>query len=397
MLHAGSEVSSHRHRTAIEQDDASACMAPPAHAVGIRSTGNPEIAPQALHGPQLATEESVGCASAAPSRSSSCPVHVAKSAPGVKHEDCTARDAASTSVRATRMSGNGESGRTHSAMVHVPRVSEAASIHFVAVPRTATVGGPASITPRWKATMRVLFPGFASPPVIASRREPASTLEPYPPQASSSRDALGDNGWGLSSASTNAVAVAPMMSVGSAPGHDSRICQPNTTKPDLMTHIIGEYIIQESSEAFPGDYKSPLVGPVSQILSLEMEDNLDTDVVAENVGMRASSPAREEPPQSESPPLSPARTTAMETETRPLELTGASGNKNLRMSAVKEVADYVRNIPGCEASAEKFICHEIDGMALFLLTMDDIVKIMNIKLGPAIKIWDKINTLREER
>ncbi|KAH9360601.1 hypothetical protein HPB48_007578 [Haemaphysalis longicornis] len=402
VLHGRSQVSSHRPRTAIKQYGASACLVPPIHAVGIRSTRNPEAAAQAFHGPQLAIEKSVGCASAAPCRSASGPSHVAKFAPDaanicLEHYDSTARDAAFTSELAMRMSGNGESRCTHSSMVHVPKVSEAAPLHFVGAPTTPTVGSPVSITPRRKATTSVVFPGFAAPPVTGTCTEPASTREPAPRQASSSRDALGDNDWGLSSGSTNAAAVVPQMSIVSAPDHDSPVCQPNTPPPNVLTHIVGEYIIQESSEPFPVDYKSPLVGLVSRILFLDTDDNLDTDIVADNMGVRASSSAHYELPQYEIPSSSPARTTPVETETRPSELAEASRNKNPRTWTVQEVADCVRSIPGCEDCGEKFSWHQIDGAALFLLTRDDILTTMDIRLGPAVKIWDKVKTLREQQ
>lgn len=49
---------------------------------------------------------------------------------------------------------------------------------------------------------------------------------------------------------------------------------------------------------------------------------------------------------------------------------------------------------GCADLSEEFRVQEIDGQALLLLTEDHLVSAMNIKLGPALKICAKINTLK---
>lgn len=64
---------------------------------------------------------------------------------------------------------------------------------------------------------------------------------------------------------------------------------------------------------------------------------------------------------------------------------------------VQEVADYIQELPGCTDYAEEFRSQEIDGQALLLLKEDHLMTAMNIKLGPALKICAKINSLREEQ
>ncbi|XP_072170045.1 lethal(3)malignant brain tumor-like protein 4 [Diadema setosum] len=59
-----------------------------------------------------------------------------------------------------------------------------------------------------------------------------------------------------------------------------------------------------------------------------------------------------------------------------------------------EVADFVRKLPGCQDHASKFAEEQIDGEAFLLLTQNDIVKIMSIKLGPALKIYNAILILK---
>ncbi|KAH8030472.1 hypothetical protein HPB51_007285 [Rhipicephalus microplus] len=62
---------------------------------------------------------------------------------------------------------------------------------------------------------------------------------------------------------------------------------------------------------------------------------------------------------------------------------------------VDDVSEYVSGIPGCERIAEKFRHHEIDGGALFLIKEHHLIRIVDIKLGPALKICAAIGSLRE--
>ncbi|XP_062847313.1 lethal(3)malignant brain tumor-like protein 4 isoform X2 [Trichomycterus rosablanca] len=57
---------------------------------------------------------------------------------------------------------------------------------------------------------------------------------------------------------------------------------------------------------------------------------------------------------------------------------------------VDEVADFIHSLPGCEEQAKQFREEQIDGKAFLLLTQRDIVKIMSVKLGPALKIYNSI-------
>ncbi|TKS77313.1 Lethal(3)malignant brain tumor-like protein 1 [Collichthys lucidus] len=57
---------------------------------------------------------------------------------------------------------------------------------------------------------------------------------------------------------------------------------------------------------------------------------------------------------------------------------------------VEEVFRFVQNLIGCEEQARVFKDEMIDGEAFLLLTQTDIVKIMSIKLGPALKISNAI-------
>ncbi|CAH1253615.1 L3MBTL3 [Branchiostoma lanceolatum] len=63
---------------------------------------------------------------------------------------------------------------------------------------------------------------------------------------------------------------------------------------------------------------------------------------------------------------------------------------------IEQVADFVKTLPGCEEMGNVFKDEQIDGEAFLLLNQADIVKIMNIKLGPAVKIYNSILILKDE-
>ncbi|XP_042255654.1 lethal(3)malignant brain tumor-like protein 4 [Thunnus maccoyii] len=58
--------------------------------------------------------------------------------------------------------------------------------------------------------------------------------------------------------------------------------------------------------------------------------------------------------------------------------------------SVQQVSEFVESLPGCEEQAKQFKDEQIDGRAFLLLTQRDIVRIMSIKLGPALKIYNSI-------
>ncbi|CAB1336256.1 unnamed protein product [Coregonus sp. 'balchen'] len=73
-------------------------------------------------------------------------------------------------------------------------------------------------------------------------------------------------------------------------------------------------------------------------------------------------------------------------------LPGVQGIHATQVAAwtVEEVFGFVQKLTGCEEQACVFKEEMIDGEAFLLLTQTDIVKIMNIKLGPALKISNAI-------
>jgi SAM domain (Sterile alpha motif) len=63
--------------------------------------------------------------------------------------------------------------------------------------------------------------------------------------------------------------------------------------------------------------------------------------------------------------------------------------------SVEEVVTYIGKLPSCAEAAVKFEEESVDGAALLCLTQDDLMKFFEVKLGPAIKIYNRIIALRE--
>ncbi|XP_060755670.1 polyhomeotic-like protein 3 isoform X2 [Neoarius graeffei] len=84
--------------------------------------------------------------------------------------------------------------------------------------------------------------------------------------------------------------------------------------------------------------------------------------------------------------------------TSPLDMvspTDLSSHSKPAQWTVDQVWSFISNLPGCQDIAESFRAQEIDGQALLLLTEDHLMSAMNVKLGPALKICARINSLKE--
>ncbi|KAM4737807.1 polyhomeotic-like protein 2 isoform 1-T2 [Anableps anableps] len=62
---------------------------------------------------------------------------------------------------------------------------------------------------------------------------------------------------------------------------------------------------------------------------------------------------------------------------------------------IQDVYEFISSLPGCLEIAEEFRSQEIDGQALLLLKEDHLMGTMNIKLGPALKIFAQISMLKD--
>ncbi|NXX50511.1 LMBL1 protein, partial [Tricholaema leucomelas] len=64
--------------------------------------------------------------------------------------------------------------------------------------------------------------------------------------------------------------------------------------------------------------------------------------------------------------------------------------KHVAKWTVEEVVSFIQRLPGCKEHASVFREEQIDGIAFLLLNQNDLVKILGIKLGPALKIYNAI-------
>ncbi|XP_053498559.1 polyhomeotic-like protein 2 isoform X2 [Ictalurus furcatus] len=62
---------------------------------------------------------------------------------------------------------------------------------------------------------------------------------------------------------------------------------------------------------------------------------------------------------------------------------------------VEDVHEFICSLTGCQEIADEFRSQEIDGQALMLLKEDHLMSTMNIKLGPALKIFARISMLKD--
>ncbi|KAK3590803.1 hypothetical protein CHS0354_038686 [Potamilus streckersoni] len=215
-------------------------------------------------------------------------------------------------------------------------------------------------------------------------------------------------------------------------------------KPHILTHVIDGFIIQEGPEPFPVQRSSlmtefipPKPGqPIEQVpTSLQNNDdvfptaspNVCTDFsegITRGVkkrrnmfkrrgwrgrGGRMSGPGRRTPSHLEDEPMeeqsssqssqessstadSPIHTPVLEMEVD----RSAVPKTNPARWNVMEVYEFIQSLPGCAPYAEEFRSQEIDGQALLLLKEDHLMTAMNMKLGPALKICARINSLKDE-
>ncbi|XP_072036367.1 uncharacterized protein [Amphiura filiformis] len=63
--------------------------------------------------------------------------------------------------------------------------------------------------------------------------------------------------------------------------------------------------------------------------------------------------------------------------------------------SVQDVYEFIQALPGCESYADEFQKQEIDGQALLLLKEDHLMTALNMKLGPALKVINRINSLKD--
>lgn len=79
---------------------------------------------------------------------------------------------------------------------------------------------------------------------------------------------------------------------------------------------------------------------------------------------------------------------------RPVQIMAAE--KNPMNWNRDEVATFVSQLPNCSMLGTTFAEHDIDGLALLSLRQSDMIDIMGLSMGSAIKVFNRIVLLREE-
>merc|ERR1719192_1217549 len=229
-------------------------------------------------------------------------------------------------------------------------------------------------------------------------------------------------------------------------------------KPQVLTHIIDGHVIKESSQPFPVSptkKRNVLGKPMSRAIQNDIQNiqkMLDKDIEDSSIsapkkkdehtptapvkrgpgrppGSNNKNPSSKnnsttgnnnttnnntnnsEPPEKRSkvdvqsgkqeavtpltslqkpaPPPSPA-------PAAPAPLVAALPKVNIARWSVTEVCDFIKKLPGCSDYVEDFMVQEIDGQALMLLQADHLMSAMSIKLGPALKICEQVNQLKND-
>lgn len=79
---------------------------------------------------------------------------------------------------------------------------------------------------------------------------------------------------------------------------------------------------------------------------------------------------------------------------RPVQVLAAA--KNPLNWSKEEVAKFVSQLPNCPTLGSIFIENDIDGLAFLSLRQSDMIDIMGLSMGTALKVFNRIMLLREE-
>lgn len=220
-------------------------------------------------------------------------------------------------------------------------------------------------------------------------------------------------------------------------------------KPQVLTHVIEGYVFQESEEAFtlnrpryperdmtdePINKKRASINDIDQTLTTSPTLKCEHCGKAEQLSKMkkkkycstfCAKAAKNSPsPNSYSTPTSTTTITTTTTTTMATDQVTTTpntasiepriaideNNSNGQVSpsiivggeeapqvaewTVADVAEFIKNLPGCESYAEDFSNHEIDGQALLLLKDNHLLKTIKMPLGPAVKLLAAVDKMR---
>ncbi|KQS26027.1 uncharacterized protein Dere_GG12650, isoform C [Drosophila erecta] len=144
---------------------------------------------------------------------------------------------------------------------------------------------------------------------------------------------------------------------------------------------------QTISEALPIQAATPEIPPISMPV-----------LAAMSTSSPLSLPLTLPLPIAIAPPVPlPVISAGVVTPVLPLPSSNVNGTDRPPISSwsVEEVSNFIRELPGCQDYVDDFIQQEIDGQALLLLKENHLVNAMGMKLGPALKIVAKVESIKE--
>merc|ERR1719264_162990 len=213
-------------------------------------------------------------------------------------------------------------------------------------------------------------------------------------------------------------------------------------KPNVLSHVIDGHVIKESSTPFP--VRDDREGPLARIRRKNDCSASSSSTTTTTTTTAASNGTQQEPERrgpgrpkgstnnkpsdkgknrgGEVPskrakmdtdsngdlvkPPTPASTSSSTATPTPKTATPVSSIPGVPDAAnilkdnplkwsVQRVCDFVKKQPGCAEYVGDFELQEIDGQALMLLKTDHLMSAMAMKLGPALKICEAIESMRE--
>ncbi|GBP93643.1 Polyhomeotic-proximal chromatin protein [Eumeta japonica] len=194
----------------------------------------------------------------------------------------------------------------------------------------------------------------------------------------------------VSSAFTSPISTPTLSSNALAQSINSDKSLPKAmVKPNILTHVIEGYVIQEAGEPFAVNR------PVRDWIAEQRDKEHDKE---------NKLPSSDEPPNDTSSPTSNMRSepeASTAAETQPDSESGGhkipNANKWTELLSLAGGRCAISScIPGCRGYRDEFLMQEVDGEALLLIRPEHLVMALSMKLGPALKIVASIDMLRPE-
>lgn len=199
-------------------------------------------------------------------------------------------------------------------------------------------------------------------------------------------------------------------------------------KPNVLTHVIGDYVIQEANEPFPltrqrypddaadeppkkrqaieaiekpscencrklesksSKKKKSFCSPTCAKAANKSSDDQTTLQSTDQIIL--SEPTSNGNTQKQQANQSRTDDTATTSDAK----TNKKSPEDVAKWTVEEVYDFIRNLQECSTHADDFKSQEIDGQALLLLKEDNLVNVMEMKLGPAVKLVARVRSMFE--